>query len=151
MNWSTVGVSLLCSIVVVILTTFFNHRVWRIQKRHEQKLAIAEKFAKISDNMFIYTNLALSMASPAFTAKDRNDIAAASIEQNALLALAWTVFEKKETLAWLKQLNQELLKPGKDNFQKLHETRINTTVCLFAEALSIPIKDIDRKFPTFSA
>ena len=141
MNWSTVGVSLLCSVVVALLTTvfnsFFGYRIWRVQKRHEQQLAVAEGFANLADNAAIWGQRDWTDETQ-FTPEQQAICASAALKQTTLLALGATVFQDKTTIDCMRALADEISKSQPSNADKIHSLRVHLLAVMFAEALSLP-------------
>ncbi|HSY03627.1 MAG TPA: hypothetical protein VK819_15800 [Acidobacteriaceae bacterium] len=138
MNWSTVAVSLACSVVVAYLSTHFTHLVWGKQKRREQQLAVAERFANIRLQFYVYANIDPK------TTEERLKIAPARVEQDSVLMLICTLFKRRDTILWTIKLRRAINEHRTD-IEVMHRLRLDITVGLFAEALGISMNEVSKR------
>lgn len=135
--------------VVAYLTPQFSHFAWRKQKRREQQLELAQRFVNIKANFYVYANLDwVTNAENEQALRHVSD----SLEQDALLALIWTLFTDKDTLQLVHALRQEInSNRGKpESYPQLHKLRLDIAPRLFAEALGISISKIQDRSSKFT-
>src|SRR5207244_718540 len=97
MDWPTLGTSLGSAVLVAFFSPRFQHLVWKKQRLREQRISLAERFAKISGDLRIIAHLTPhgSFTDPAAAPSED---AAKFLEQEALLLLVQVLFERKRTL-----------------------------------------------------
>jgi hypothetical protein len=135
MTWLTIVVSLGCSVVVAYLTPQFSHFAWRKQKRREQQLEIAERFAQSNSNLWLASN------TPSAGLVDMDN---ARIAQNALVLLIVMLFDDEDTLSLIAELRKKIASDDEEGDVVL---RMRIAPRLFAEALGIhmePLKSTNK-------
>ena len=144
MNVLTVVLSLLSALIVAFLSPKFGYFVWRKQRRREQQLALADRFAKLNSDLRIIGNLK-PRPKEGESSSERHavDAAAPFLEQNALLSLIFVAFERKHTLESALMLKRAV--DAGTAFQSIYSLRVDLLARLFAEALEIPPDVISRR------
>lgn len=144
MDWPTIAISGATAIVVAFLGPRFQHFIWRTQKIREQRIAVAERFAKIGTALSIFAH------------SSRRDIAnrdelletgSLYLEQFSILVLVRVLFDDPQTLASCDALKAALDETTPDtasveNVGKLHALRVQLLACLFAEAFGVSTKKL---------
>jgi hypothetical protein len=129
-------VSLVVALVVSYFGPRFNFPVWRRQKRKEQQLAIAERFAKISASPY-------SVGYDNYDSNHETWLRAQELrqERQTLLFLIPVIFEDAKT--WELVTRVTILIDALDGWTKItpegYLLLIQVGARLFAEALDIPM------------
>lgn len=151
MDWPTYFISLCSAVVVAFLTPRFQHLVWKRQRLREQPIAIAERFAKVSSNFIVVTDI-----TPPHGASDSAGLlenASGFLEQDALLVLIQILFESRRALDSGNKLKKALTSlrshpPPEEGIRRLYALRVDLLSCLFAEAFDISVEKLaDRAGP----
>jgi hypothetical protein len=129
-------VSLVVSLVLIYLSPWFTHLVWKKQKRKEQQLAIADRFAKLSYDLNIVRD---SCPGPEDTREVFFEKSSLFLEQNALILLIRVLFDHKRTVN-AEQRFRDLMLTDMPDVNRMHILRSELMACLFAEALEIPFE-----------
>lgn len=145
MDWPTIATSVGTAVIVAFLAPRFQHFVWKAQRLREQRIAIAERFAKINISLPVFTHSAPPPTSP--TALQIGEL---YIEQFALLALIQVLFNDRETLAVATTFREALDRAAPDTLspeqlQKLGVLRADLQARLFAEAFGISANKLTRR------
>jgi hypothetical protein len=148
MDWPTFGASAITAVTVAFLGPRFQHIVWRSQRLREQRIAVAERLAKIGASLYVATHAAPAVT---MTAPERAvETAELYLEQFSLLALVQVLFNDPGTLeagTAFKRVLDEATPTGVsvEYRQKLHAYRVNLLSRLFAEAFGISVKKLERR------
>jgi hypothetical protein len=125
------SIAALVSLSVAIFSPLFTHHLWKRQKRKEQQLALAERFAVLRAELRTYD--------------DNRDQGAwykwanARTEMSGLLFVVQVLFEKDDVIIRAKKLR------GVQNPETIEVQRVELQTYLFAEALDVSFD----KIPTF--
>jgi hypothetical protein len=144
MSWITVFISLGSALIVAFLSPRFAHLIWKKQKLREQRIAVAERFAKISADIYIVGNLHPRPPQQDVVGSQSLEKVSTFLEQDALLALIHVLFERKDTLASGLNLKKEL-QSGSRDLQSLYALRVDLLGRLFAEAFEISTEDLAHR------
>ena len=140
MDWPTITLSVGTAVVVAYLGPQIQHRVWRKQKLREQRIDVAERFAKIGTSLSLMTH---SMPTPSIAANPQVlEVSSLYLEQFALLVLVQILFTEPPTreagTAFRTALDKAVPNMASiEHMQKLYSLRVQLLACLFAEAYGI--------------
>lgn len=141
MDWPTIGISAATAVIVAYLGPQFQHLMWKKQKLREQRINVAERFAKLGSHLSVATH----SVSPTAPASQLLEVASLYLEQFALLQIIQVLFEEpitREAGTAFKRVLDEI--PPKtagsetfENVSKINLFRVQLLACLFAEAYEI--------------
>jgi hypothetical protein len=144
--------SAVVALLVFALTPYMNLVVWKKQKRKEQQLAIAKRFAELSANQYARWG---SSSAEVFAGED--EMHTTLWEQEGLLLLIPCIFKTpavKQCANWLAETLKETPPTNIEKFQTYRgsvEMRNDLQAMLFAEALDIDstaVRQIAGKWPS---
>jgi hypothetical protein len=137
MDWPTVATSTGTAVLAAFLAPRFQHLVWKSQRLREQRIQVADRFAK--DGFSAHT-FALSRSVESVTGY---------LEQAALLALIQVLFNDPETLrvatAFKTALDTMPMPASEEDMRRVHVLRIHLLSRLFAEAFNISTGKLARR------
>ena len=122
------SIAAVVSVTVAVISPLFTHHLWKRQKRKEQQLAVAERFAARTAEMVASTFLNAVDSVSAQREKD-----AARLEVMGILYLVPILFETSGSSMLAAELRNHPLS-GQRALNKIRDLQ----VALFAEALDLP-------------
>lgn len=137
-DWPTVATSTGTAVLVAFLAPRFQHFVWKTQRLREQRIAVADRFAK---DAFSTHTFSLSRSVESVTGY---------LEQSALLALINVLFNDPETLRAALAFKVAFDRipassASNEELKQLHAIRIHLLALLFAEAFNISTDKLARR------
>lgn len=142
MDWPTVATSVAAStvagVVVAFLAPRFQHSVWKTQRLREQRIAVADRFAKIA------------FSTDTFSLSRSVESATGYLEQSALLALIQVLFEDPEALRAATAFKAVFdctptSSASTEELRQLRALRVHLLALLFAEAFNISTDKLTRR------
>jgi hypothetical protein len=135
---TSVLASTVTGVVVAFLAPHFQHSVWKTQRLREQRIAVADRFAKTA---FSTVTFSLSQSVESITGY---------LEQSALLALIQVLFNDTETLQTATAFKSAFDRmptssASSEDLKQLHALRIQLLALLFAEAFDISTDKLARR------
>jgi hypothetical protein len=133
MDWPTIATSAFTAMIVAFLGPQFQHRVWRGQKLREQRMAVAERLARIGYSLPVFLH---SSAGPPL------EVASLYLDQFAILVLIQVLFNERRTLEAGRALKIALDEAAPDtateeHIDRLQALRVDLLACMFAEAFGV--------------
>lgn len=137
MDWPTLATSAGTAVIVAFFAPRFQHLVWKSQRLREQRIEVADRFAKAG---FSAHTFALTRSLESVTGY---------LEQAALLVLIQVLFDDSETLRAATEFKTALdamaTAASEEDMRKVHVLRIHLLSRLFAEAFEISTDKLARR------
>jgi hypothetical protein len=145
----SVLLSAVTSLVVALAVSFaaprFNFGIWKKQKLREQQLSIAERFAKLGADMYVYSNVLPRVAKDHEDAKRFVEAMAPMLEQRALVGLMSVLFDNEELWLLGTELGEIYDSGDEEGAKRIPEIRGRMMEMMYAEALEISSRKLAKR------